>query len=112
VRDEESRGVRPLGGAARWWLAQSLRRLQASLQAVGAELVLRRGAAARVIPEVARAAKASAVLWNEIWRRLQALDDPPAPLPVPKRLTTIAGSNPANWQWAAGCGSVEFARFL
>ena len=66
VLDEESRGVRPLGGAARWWLAQSLRRLQASLQAVGAELVLRRGAAAKVIPEVACIAKANRVFWNEI----------------------------------------------
>jgi deoxyribodipyrimidine photo-lyase len=66
VLDEESRGVRPLGGAARWWLARSLRRLQASLQAAGADLVLRRGAAAKVIPELARAAKASAVVWNEI----------------------------------------------
>ena len=60
VLDEESRGVRPLGGAARWWLAQSLRRLRSSLQAAGADLVLRRGAAATIIPEMARAAKASA----------------------------------------------------
>ena len=66
VLDEESRGLRPLGGAARWWLAQSLRRLQASLQAAGSNLVLRRGTAAKVIPELARAAKASAVFWNEI----------------------------------------------
>src|SRR5215813_9787247 len=65
VLDEESRGVRPLGGAARWWLAQSLRSLQASLQAAGAELILRRGAAARIIPELARTAKARAVFWNE-----------------------------------------------
>ena len=35
--------VRPLGGAARWWLAQSLRALQASLIAIGSTLVLRRG---------------------------------------------------------------------
>src|ERR1700759_3231091 len=66
VLDEVSRGLRPLGGAARWWLAQSLRRLQASLQAAGSNLVLRRGTAAKVIPELARAAKASAVFWNEI----------------------------------------------
>ena len=66
VLDETSRGVRPLGGAARWWLAQSLRRLQASLQAAGVNLVLRRGAAAKVIPEIARDAKAGRVLWNEI----------------------------------------------
>jgi deoxyribodipyrimidine photo-lyase len=66
VLDEESRDVRPLGGAARWWLAQSLRCLQASLQAAGANLVLRRGAAAKIIPDMARAAKASAVHCNEI----------------------------------------------
>jgi deoxyribodipyrimidine photo-lyase len=142
VLDETSRDVRPLGGAVRWWLAQSLRRLQSSLQASGAELVLRRGLAAKVIPEVARTAKAGAVFWNEIaqaphlaiaksveaelakagidsrshagdllapprdirnkegrslrvftpfWRRLQALGGPPAPLPAPKRLATVAG---------------------
>jgi deoxyribodipyrimidine photo-lyase len=66
VFDEVSRGVRPLGGAARWWLAQSLRHLQASLQAAGAELVLRRGAAAEVIPLVARETQAGAVFWNEV----------------------------------------------
>src|ERR1700748_859654 len=66
VLDEESRDVRPLGGAARWWLAQSLRRLKASLQASGADLVLRRGAAAKVIAEIALAAKAGAVFWSQI----------------------------------------------
>ena len=66
VLDEASRDVRPLGGAARWWLAQSLRRLQASLKAAGGDLVLRRGAAAKIVPDVARTAKASAVVWNEI----------------------------------------------
>jgi deoxyribodipyrimidine photo-lyase len=66
VFDEASRGMRPLGGATRWWLAQSLRALQASLHVKGASLVLRRGAAAKLIPEVAREAQASAVFWNEI----------------------------------------------
>ncbi len=49
VLDEESTSLRPphgrpLGGASRWWLAQSLRSLQASLKALGQSLVLRRGA--------------------------------------------------------------------
>jgi deoxyribodipyrimidine photo-lyase len=64
--DEASPGLRPLGGAARWWLAQSLRALQTSLQAKGATLVLRQGPAAKIMPEVAREAGAGAVLWNEI----------------------------------------------
>jgi deoxyribodipyrimidine photo-lyase len=57
---------RPLGGAARWWLAQSLRALTQDLQAIGGSLVLRRGPAAKIIAEVAREAGARAVYWNEI----------------------------------------------
>ena len=58
--------ARPLGGAARWWLAQSLRALQASLEAIGASLVLRKGPAAPIIVELARESGAGAVFWNEI----------------------------------------------
>jgi len=66
VLDETSAGLRAFGGAARWWLAQSLRALEADLKARGAHLVLRRGPAAKIIPDVAREARAGAVLWNEI----------------------------------------------
>ena len=66
VFDEISDGLRPLGGAARWWLAQSLRALQTSLDAIGAPLLLRRGAAAEVIGGLARQSGAGAVFWNEI----------------------------------------------
>ncbi|HEX3755442.1 MAG TPA: deoxyribodipyrimidine photo-lyase, partial [Rhizomicrobium sp.] len=59
-------GARPLGGAARWWLAQSLRSLQASLAAIGSSLVLRKSPAARVIADLARETGAAAVFWNEI----------------------------------------------
>ena len=71
VLDEESvalgaPGGRPLGGAARWWLAQSLRALQASLTACGASLVLRKGSAPAVIAALACETDARAVYWNEI----------------------------------------------
>src|SRR5438105_2724205 len=66
VLDEESAGLRPLGGATRWWLAQSLRPLKASLQAIGSDLVLHRGAAARVIGALARETHAGRVVWNDI----------------------------------------------
>src|SRR5579871_2111359 len=66
VLDEASPGLRPLGGAVRWWLARSLRALGASLEAKGGALVLRRGPAAKVVAEVAREAGASAVYWNDI----------------------------------------------
>ncbi|WP_427171666.1 cryptochrome/photolyase family protein [Arthrobacter sp. 92] len=64
VLDEESPGVRPLGGAAKWWLHHSLTALMGSLDAMGARLVLRRGAAGRVIQDLATETGASHVHWN------------------------------------------------
>ncbi|MET0878764.1 MAG: deoxyribodipyrimidine photo-lyase [Tardiphaga sp.] len=163
VLDEKAPGVRPLGGAARWWLAQSLRALQASLRERGASLVLRKGPAPKVIAALARETDAGSVYWNEIaqsphravadqvaaalgeigvaahrfpgdllaapsqirnkenrglrvftpfWRRMQALGDPPKPLPAPKRLagvSNLASDELEDWEleptrpdWAAG----------
>lgn len=64
VLDEESDGVRPLGGAARWWLHHSLAAMEASLEAAGSRLLLRRGPAAAVVPEVVAATGATHLLWN------------------------------------------------
>ncbi len=55
--------VRPLGGAARWWLAGSLRALNASLKTHGQTLVLRKGNAATIIPQIAREVNAACVFW-------------------------------------------------
>ena len=62
----QSPNARPLGAAARWWLAQSLRALQARLASLGSPLVLRKGPAAGIIAALARETKAGAVFWNEI----------------------------------------------
>ncbi|OUD88451.1 Deoxyribodipyrimidine photo-lyase [Clavibacter michiganensis subsp. michiganensis] len=64
VLDEESDGIRPLGGAARWWLHMSLSRLAESLRELGSDLVLRRGKAADVVDDLVREIGAGAVLWN------------------------------------------------
>src|SRR5262245_230549 len=64
VLDGESAGVRPLGGAARWWLAGSLRALDRGLRGIGGRLVLRRGAAAGVVPALATEIGAGVVHWN------------------------------------------------
>jgi deoxyribodipyrimidine photo-lyase len=61
---EESPALRPLGGAARWWLAQSLRALDRSLRGVGGALVVLRGDPGALIPALARAAGAARVVWN------------------------------------------------
>ncbi|MCX6501983.1 MAG: deoxyribodipyrimidine photo-lyase [Microbacterium sp.] len=64
VLDEESPGFRALGGAARWWLHQSLASLGERLRERGSMLLLRRGPAARVVPEAVQDAGATAVAWN------------------------------------------------
>ena len=64
VLDEVSKGVRAHGGASRWWLAQSLRALNHDLRKRNQKFILRRGAAADVIPALAREANASRVYWN------------------------------------------------
>jgi deoxyribodipyrimidine photo-lyase len=49
ILDEETPGLRPMGGAARWWLHHSLESLRAALQAKGGDLILRRGRSATVL---------------------------------------------------------------
>ncbi|MDO9395119.1 MAG: deoxyribodipyrimidine photo-lyase [Herbiconiux sp.] len=64
VLDDESEGIRPIGGAARWWLHHSLEALATDLHAIGLELTLRRGPAADVVTAVVEETDAAAVLWN------------------------------------------------
>ncbi len=64
VLDEDSPGIRPLGGAAKWWLHGSLASLAERLAEKGATLVLRRGAAASIVPAVVAESGACAIFWN------------------------------------------------
>ncbi|WP_438354300.1 cryptochrome/photolyase family protein [Microbacterium sp. CJ88] len=64
VLDEESRGIRTHGGAARWWLHHSLASLAERLRERGGVLVLRRGPAERVVTEFVTDASIGAVFWN------------------------------------------------
>lgn len=64
VFDEESLGIRPLGGARRWWLHNSLEQLRASLEKLGAPLVLRKGRMGDVVSALARETGAATVFWN------------------------------------------------
>jgi deoxyribodipyrimidine photo-lyase len=63
ILDEES-GIRPLGGAARWWLHGSLASLDDDLHRRGSRLLRRRGRAEAVLPALAAEMGAGAVLWN------------------------------------------------
>ncbi|MGQ2914843.1 cryptochrome/photolyase family protein [Microbacterium aurantiacum] len=62
--DEESPDMRPLGGAARWWLHHSLVSLGERIAERGGQLILRRGAAADVVPQLVTDTGAGAVFWN------------------------------------------------
>ncbi|MEX0153045.1 cryptochrome/photolyase family protein [Microbacterium sp. LMI1-1-1.1] len=64
VLDEDSDGVREIGGAARWWLHHSLASLAGRLEERGSSLVLRRGRASEVLPAVVKDVGAGAVFWN------------------------------------------------
>ena len=72
--DEQSPGVRPLGGASRWWLHGSLTELADDLAELGGSLTLRRGAAAEVIPALVAETGAGAVYWNRRYGALREVD--------------------------------------
>lgn len=61
---DESRDIRPLGAAARWWLHHSLQALQEKLRGIGTQLILRRGNATVVVKDLVEETGAETVLWN------------------------------------------------
>jgi deoxyribodipyrimidine photo-lyase len=64
IHDESGGGARPLGGAAKWRLAESLGAMEAALSDRGARLDIVRGDAEEMIITLAADANASRVLWT------------------------------------------------
>ena len=58
---------RPMGGASLWWLNRSLTALSSSLQAIGSRLILRKGKASEVLPQVVTETGAGQVVWNRLY---------------------------------------------
>ncbi|MEZ5954477.1 MAG: deoxyribodipyrimidine photo-lyase [Hyphomonas sp.] len=75
ILDEETPGVRPHGGASKWWLDKSLKALEADIGALGGRLTIRRGAAETVIGEVVRESGAGAVYWNRRYSEAERVQD-------------------------------------
>lgn len=75
VLDEESSEIRPLGGASRWWLHESLRSLAEDLAGLGLSLGLRRGLAADVLREVVRETGVGRVVWNRLYEPASVAHD-------------------------------------
>jgi deoxyribodipyrimidine photo-lyase len=72
--DEQSPGIRPLGGATRWWLHHSLAAHAAEIATRGGRLVLRRGAADEVLPALVEETGADAVFWNRRYSAAREVD--------------------------------------
>ncbi|MEE1611523.1 cryptochrome/photolyase family protein [Microvirga sp. CF3016] len=83
VVNDDSEGLRPLGGAARWWLHGSLRALGEALEQAGSRLLLFEGSAHSVVEKIAVETGASAIFWNRRYGSAEiALDSA-----IKKRLT-------------------------
>lgn len=67
ILDDETPGAWKPGGAARWWLHESLAVLGADLTRRGGKLILRRGEAESVIEKLVEETNAQAVTWNRIY---------------------------------------------
>ena len=64
ILDEESEGMRTLGGARRWWLDKSLKAVAEDIAGRGGSLILKRGAAAKQLVQLIEYTGAHAVYWN------------------------------------------------
>lgn len=74
LRDEVSPGIRPLGGATRWWLHHSLTAHAAEIERLGGRLVLRAGAAEHELPKLVAETGADAVFWNRRYGASREVD--------------------------------------
>lgn len=64
ILDEVSPGIRPLGGATKWWLHHSLAALSDKISRLGGQLILRQGAAPDIMRGLIRETAATALYWN------------------------------------------------
>jgi deoxyribodipyrimidine photo-lyase len=64
IHDIETPGLRPLGGAAKWWLAHSLASLSEALKTAGGSLHVFKGRAETVLADIVSATDAASVVWN------------------------------------------------
>ena len=72
--DETSRGIRPHGGASRWWLHHSLTALGEEIAQLGGRLILRRGDAATEVPRIIDELDATVVYWNRRYAASRDID--------------------------------------
>jgi deoxyribodipyrimidine photo-lyase len=64
IRADRTKGIRPMGGAATWWLDKSLRALGDEISRRGGQLLLRTGDPLTVLRQLATETGATRIFWN------------------------------------------------
>ncbi|WP_306249536.1 deoxyribodipyrimidine photo-lyase [Parvularcula sp. IMCC14364] len=64
ILDDQNPGEWSAGGASLWWLHHSLNELSGKLEKAGGALVLRRGDARKIIPDIMESTSADSIFWN------------------------------------------------
>ncbi|WP_425405779.1 cryptochrome/photolyase family protein [Hwanghaeella sp.] len=67
ILDDEDAGTQATGAASRWWLHHSLAALTEALKQRGGRLILRRGKAGKIIPDVVSETGADRIVWNRLY---------------------------------------------
>lgn len=67
IWNEEEGGQWSPGAASRWWLHQSLKDLDQSIVSHGGKLILRKGSAEKILPEIAKSIGAENVFFNRVY---------------------------------------------
>ncbi len=75
VLDDDTPGEMKMGGAQRWWLHHSLTAFSEDLKTREGALILRRGDARHIIPQLTEELGASDVFWNRRYMRWQTEAD-------------------------------------
>jgi len=92
-RNEQGRGQRSLGAAARWWLHGSLEALHAALAKHGGRLTILSGNAADTLPALATAIGAQTVYWNRRYDKASRSIDSTVEDALEKRGIKVASYN-------------------
>lgn len=106
--DETSSGIRPLGGAVRWWLHQSLTALTAELATYNIPLALRRGAAGEQVSALIAETGARQLFWNRRYGAAEIAVDTALKADLTAQGVQVASSNAAllvePWEVKTGQG--------
>lgn len=67
ILDEESKGVRKMGAASKWWLHYALEDLSKSLKDYGIELFIAEGESQKILEKVIKENKIETIYWNRLY---------------------------------------------